>query len=77
MNLASQESTAEIILAPHKFLNLSLKSGGIILHLKKTDGIELTYALDNEGAFFNEAIDQFKSYRIFAAVDSAFELILS
>lgn len=77
MNLASQESTPEILLAPNRFINLSLKSGNIILHLKKVDGIEITYALDKPGDNFNEGVEQFRCYRIFGLMDSEFELTLS
>ncbi len=77
MNLSIKESTPEIEIGPSKHLKISLLAGSIILHLKKTDGIELTYSLNNVGEQFNEGVEQFRSYRILALSDSSFDVLLS
>jgi hypothetical protein len=77
MNIQTKESTARLKIAPNKRINLKLISGDIILHLEKTDGIEMTYPLTNPGAFFNEEVSDYYNYQIIVNHESVYNLELS
>jgi hypothetical protein len=62
--MKTQESSPEISVAPHRHLKVVVSSGNVTLHLKKKDGIEMTYDLSGAAACFNEDVKQFVSYQV-------------
>ncbi|MES2513155.1 MAG: hypothetical protein V4580_03390 [Bacteroidota bacterium] len=75
--MKTTESTPEVAIAPHGRLNVQVQSGNIMLHLKKTDGIEMTYVLNGPGAYFNEDVSDYVSYQIIVNELSDYDIELA
>ncbi|MES2763492.1 MAG: hypothetical protein V4677_14860 [Bacteroidota bacterium] len=75
--MKTEESTPETLIAPHHQLKLLLHSGNITLHLKRTDGIEMTYSLNNPESCFNEDVSNYINYQIVVHVESDYDLELT
>ncbi len=75
--MKTTESTGEIKIPANKRLKLTLNEGDITLHLKRIDGIELTYQLNKKGDCFIEEVREFNTYQIIVNKESDYVLEIS